>query len=555
LDLGEAWRTSKVSYTELVYRPMLKSGYSSRDMDSRKSVQRALTGATVNKLIFAFFTMAGALFPFALYRFRLSSGTIKLTSAPIDLTVAVSLSLLLVFGYLVLYCVQVLPTFVSSGSFGPLAQLPVAYRDVSTVAAMTLWRTLDYILLVSLISQLAAAAYFTGSVTGTLLVALASVSSSLLAVGLALWLTSLFQRRLEGGSLYGVRAFFRPLYFILWGLGVMSAVFLFSLISFVAPPLQAALTNPLAPLGFVLSLILPFSAGLIVSHFSGEAIARPSLVLAVVGMVIAVLVSLGASGVIFGTISSVVLPTRGVTGEGGRAALSFRVRGALSAYILKDLRVSSRNPATGFLFALPLFEIIAVVIPLTATATVRMAPILVGAQVGGGFALFVAFLLVTVEDHGVERKTALPFSESVRTLSKVVVSTAAYLTVPVALALVVLSKASTFESGAIIVPVVTIGSVFASCVIEVSVLKALADSGHGTAVRFAAGVGSGELILLLPALAYAEVYLRSSSHAFGIDSFVALTAIELVAGSILLELKSRKGRRRINSTPPTQAKA
>jgi len=554
LDLGEAWRTSKVSYTELVYRPILKSGYSSRDTDSQKSVQRALTGATLNKLIFAFFTMAGALFPFVLYRLRVDSGAIKLTSASIDLTIAVSLSLLLVFGYLVLYCVQVLPTFVSSGSFGPLALLPVAHRDVSAVAALTLWRTLDYILLISLASQIAAAAYFTGSLTGTLFVALASVSSSLLAVGLALWLTSLFQRRLEGGSLSGVRSFFRPLYFILWGLGVMSAVFLFSVISFIAPPLQAALANPFAPPGFALSLVLPFSAGLIVSYYSGEAIANASLVLAVAGMAIAVLASSGASAVIFNTISGVVLPTRGVTGEGGRLTLTFRVRGALSAYILKDIRVSSRNPATGFLFALPLFEIIAVVVPLTATATVRMAPILVGAQVGGGFALFVAFLLVTVEDLGVERRTALPFSESIRTLSKVIVSTTAYLLVPVALALVVLSKATTFQEGAIIVPAVTIGSVFASCVIEVSVLKVLADSGRGTAIRFAAGVGSGELFLLVPALAYAEVYIHSNSHVLGIDSFVALTVIELIAGAVLLELKSGKGRRRINSTPPTQVK-
>ncbi|MDA4137193.1 MAG: hypothetical protein OK449_09400 [Thaumarchaeota archaeon] len=541
VDLGEAWRTSKVSYAELVYRPILRSGYTTRDMGSSKSVQSAITGATVNKLIFAFFTMAGALFPFALYRLRLNSQSIHLTSASVNLTVAVSLSLLLVFGYLVLYCVQVLPSFVSSGSFGPLAQLPVASRDVSTVAAMTLWRTLDYILLVSLLSQLAAIAYFTGSVTATLLVALASVSSSLLAVGLALWLTSLFQTRLEAGSLSGIRAFFRPLYFVLWGLGVMSAVFLFSVISFVAPPLQAALTLPSSPEGFVLSLILPFSAGLIVTHFSGQSVAALSLTLAVGGMAIAVLGSLGASAVIFRTISGVVLPGRGVTGERGGAALSFRIRGALSAYILKDLRVSSRNPATGFLFALPLFEIIAVVVPLTAAPLVRMAPILVGAQVGGGFALFVAFLLVTVEDLGVERKTALPFSESIRTLSKVIVSAAAYVPVPVALSLVLIGKPATFEDGAIVLPFVTLGSVFAACVFEVSVLKALADSGHGTAVRFAAGVGSGEVVLLLPSLAYAVVwYTLSNAHFLSLYSFIAVTAMEIAAAVILLLLK--KGR-------------
>ena len=133
-------------------------------------------------------------------------------------------------------------------------------------------------------------------------------------------------------------------------------------------------------------------------------------------------------------------------------------------------------------------------------------------------------------------------------------STAAYLPVPVALALVLLGRTTTFGGG-ILIPIVTTGSVFAGCVFEVSVLKALADSGHGTAVRIAAGVGSGEVILMLPAIAYSLVYYASHGHIFALEVFTAFTVLELAAGTLILELKSRRGRRRINSFPIPPSKA
>jgi predicted permease len=537
VNASEAWRASRVSYAELVYRPILRSGLTVRYAGSRRSVSSALTGATVNKLIFAAFTMGGAVFPFVVYRLGLES---------ISLTVAVSLSIVLVFGYIVLYSVQVLPSFVSSGSFGPLALLPLTPKETSTVALMTLWRTLDYIVVLSLLSETVTVAYFTGSVAAVLLVLLTSISSSLLAVALALWLIALFQRRLEGGGNGGggrgmatVRGFFRPLLFILWGLGVMSAVFLFSLISFVAPPLDALLAHPSEPLGVVASLIFPFSAGLLVSYTSGYEVGGLSLVLASAGVLGAVAgAALAAMGVPRIINRVAINPMRGAatSRNGGKTDYySFRLRGRLSAYMLKDLRVASRNPATGFLFALPLFEILAVVVPLTATAIVRMSALIVGAQVGGGFALFTAFLLVTVEDLGVERRTALPFSESVRTLSKVAVSTLTYLPVPLALTVILALKPSTFGGG-IVIPFAALASVFAACVVEVTILNTLTKWGRGTAVRFITGVGSGEFVLLLPALGYTVEYILSQDRVLALAILAVVSGVEILVSFVVLRL-------------------
>jgi len=101
-----------------------------------------------------------------------------------------------------------------------------------------------------------------------------------------------------------------------------------------------------------------------------------------------------------------------------------------------------------------------------------------------------------------------------------------------------------------VIPFATIASVFAAGVFEVSVLKALADAGKGTAARFFVGVGSGEIVLLLPALAYTAEYFISHSHPAALAALVVFTFLEIVGGSTLLVLKGRAGRRRINSIPP-----
>ncbi|MDA4135260.1 MAG: hypothetical protein OK441_06800 [Thaumarchaeota archaeon] len=541
MNLSEAWEVSKVSYAELVYRPILRSGLSVKNAGSKKSVHSALTGAAVNKLIFAAFTLGGAVLPFLVFELGLES---------ISLTVAAALSIVLVFGYIVLYSVQVLPSFVSSGSFGPLTLLPLTPKETSTVALMTLWRTLDYIIALSLLAECVTVAYFTGSLAAVALVFVTSLSGSLLAVALALWLIAVFQGKLNGRrvstggrSLVGVREFLRPLLFVLWGLGVMSAVFLFSLISFVAPPLNALLAHPNEPLGLVASVIFPFSAGLLVSHFSGYAIGSLSLVLASAGVLGVVAGAFYASSGVSQIIGGVVInPARGAATyqrHGAGDFYSFRLRGRLSAYMLKDLRVALRNPATGFLFALPLFEILAVVVPLTATSVVKMSALLVGAQVGGGFALFTAFLLVTVEDLGVERRSALPFSESVRTLSKVAVSALTYVPVPIAITVILLVKPSTFAEGTLI-PIAALASVFAACVVEVTVLNTLTNWGRGTAVRFIAGVGSGEFVLLLPSVVYALEYILSHDRVIALILLVIASGSEILASVLLLRSVAKR---------------
>lgn len=547
--LRDDWKASKTAYAELVFRPVVQSGYTARDMGSKKAVRQVVLGASLNKAIFAVFTSSGALFPFVLYavlternpelQTLVKSLLAKGSVAPISLAVTISLGLLLVFGYVVLYCVQVLPSFVTTGAFAPLTLVPLESRTVSRIAALTLWRTLDYIFLVSFLALVASAAYFTRSVWATLLIGLADVSIFLLAVGLALWLTAVFQRQSESRSVSGLRALARPLTFILWGLGVMSAVFLFSLIAYIAPSVQAALDSPDSLPGIVLPLILPFSAGVVAAHLQGQSVPHLTLLLGLVGLAAAGAVAAASVRAILGALGAVIVPPKATGTAPTGEPFSFKVRGPLGGYLLKDLRVATRNPATGFLFALPLFDVIAVAIPLLTTSVVRMSEVLTGVQVGAGFSLFSAFLLVTVEDFGVERRTALPFMERVRTLSKALISTGCYLPVPLSLGLVLLLRPSTFLAGSFAVPVLGAVSVFAGCILEVTVIRTLAEGGRGTAVRFGAGVGTGEATMLLPSIAYTLAYLATRGHGEALVVMAAITLLELGVATLVLGKRVR----------------
>lgn len=518
MTVEEAWRLSRVAYTEVVYRPALKASAGS-GRGTPLTVGRSLAVANVNKLVFAAFTAAGAAFPFILYAYGIGSTCLTpgaCGSLAPTLPAAVALSVMLVFGYVVLYAVQVLPSFVTSGAFAPMEPLPLPTQDGSLVAALTLLRTMDLVVAVGIAVQVSAAVFVTGSLLAGAVVLASSSIGILLAVFVALRLTRFFGSRVAGSGRTRWGGVGRIFLFAFWGLSVMSAVFLFDIASFAGPVLSGPLSHPGSPEGLLLVLLLPFSAGFLSATAVGAQFGSAPLAAALLGVLGATVLAALA----FRRVASIVGEIASARPEAGGGAwsgdMSMRVRGQVQSYVLKDLRVASRNPATGFLFALPVFETIAVVLPVLSVPVVKVSDILIGAQVGAGFALFTAFLLVSVEDAGIERGTALPINEGVRTLSKSLVSVMTYLPVPIVLGFALATKATTFGAG-LFIPAVESLSVFAACVVEVRVLKRLADAGRSGAERFFLGLGAGLLVLVACALVYVATFSLTGAHwtAFG----------------------------------------
>jgi predicted permease len=211
-------------------------------------------------------------------------------------------------------------------------------------------------------------------------------------------------------------------------------------------------------------------------------------------------------------------------------------RRPLLAYIVKDLRVASRNPSTGFLFALPIFETLAVIVPLASSHIVKMAVMLVASVVGGSFALFVAFLLASVEQARMDYGDVLPIGSATPTFAKTIVAVVSFLPTPVFLAAVSYGRL-TYVAGSLIPFLMTL-AVFAGCVGEVTVLRRFSRRSRVSIMTFGSGIGVGTALVLLPVVAYAMTYLSSKNHT------VSLLACGLIASAelglaLLLARRSR----------------
>jgi hypothetical protein len=113
---------------------------------------------------------------------------------------SVSLSLAVTFGLTALYAIQTLPAFVSADSSVLLSTLPIGQRDFSLINTFSFVRSIDYMVIGSVLTQVAAVAYFTGSFFAVLVMIAAAIMNCLFAVSIALWFSSIFQKNVVTGG-------------------------------------------------------------------------------------------------------------------------------------------------------------------------------------------------------------------------------------------------------------------------------------------------------------------------------------------------------------------
>jgi predicted permease len=95
-------------------------------------------------------------------------------------------------------------------------------------------------------------------------------------------------------------------------------------------------------------------------------------------------------------------------GEGVRIvrlkANDFQIKtlGPLQGYVVKDLRVTSRNPATAFFFVLPVFETVIISFLASNVEFLRTSTVLVATSMGAIFALLIPLALLNSEGKGIE---------------------------------------------------------------------------------------------------------------------------------------------------------
>jgi predicted permease len=517
MRLSEVWRLSRIPYREVVYRSLAEErgrmwwgafgrSHGEEGQDDLELTKRALRIARFDKVIVAIFNVIVAVIPFVPY---------FLGTADFGLASSIALSLMVTFGFTALYAIQTLSSFVGAESSALLSTLPMAQGDFSLITLFSFIRSVDYMVIGSILSQVIVVAYVTRSFLTIPIMLVASALNEVFATTVALWFSRIFQKNLMRGGRSRATTALRLIFILMWSLLFAMVGFLFIIPWYIVPNLDSLLLQ-LSNLSVILSVFYPFSTGVVVAGLVKSNVAFTVAEIASISLVVYVLLAILAGRWDLGTVKSIS------QGAGVKitpvVAIDFSVkpRSPLPGYMLKDLKISSRNPATAFFFVLPLLETVIITLLISSTGTMRTITVIVATAMGTIFALFSPLALLSAEGKGLEYTKTLPISSRMIVASKALVSTAVYALVP--LALVVLSLARPLISpSAILIPFFTIVSVASASIFEIFLF--LRTTGRGQMAAIANDVEKlfvGVLVALVPLFVYALVFLSSLNHSLSL---------------------------------------
>jgi predicted permease len=488
--LSDAFRISRYPYVELAYKSVqLTRGLGSQQRSSTSSASSfgnslkifhsAMNNAKYSKAMMAIFNSIAVAVPFAVYG-----------SNPNLLTLAssVALSLAISFGYFLLYSLQILPSFVSTDPFALISTLPLDKIEFQRVLFFSFFRTVDYLVFSSLASQLLVVSLLTHSLAATLLILLSSIFNLIFAATVGLWLSRIFYRNLSRGGRSKAASLVRFVFLLTWAFAGISVGFVFNFIRFAVPELASVISgNSPETIRLLLLVLHPFSTGLVVasvmyprlllgsfaSNLAGQggyARVLDSLPFASMGgyFVLAILAARF-------TANSVLDIAKGGGGRGTKVirekAREFylRLRNPLVAYIVKDLRISSKNPATAFVFALPLFEIVLLILSTNQYQALNTSLVLSLTLVGSFFTVMACIALVNAEGSGLDFTISLPITSRTIIVAKALVATIIYIAVPLVLVVVATIRGQLLLLGrvSLLAPFVELISVASTCLVVI----------------------------------------------------------------------------------------
>jgi hypothetical protein len=201
----------------------------------------------------------------------------------------------------------------------------------------------------------------------------------------------------------------------------------------------------------------------------------------------------------------------------------------VTAYALKDLRAASANLPSAFLFALPAFETLVILLIRAFLPTLGASTLLVAMTLGGMFSLILPLVLVSSEGTGFDFAKTMPLRMGTIVFSKALIATAVFLPAVAVVYVESLLKPLT-SPFSILIPLASILAVAAASLLEVRLFLGFAPSGRVTFAlqefgRMAAGAG----VVLLPATIYVVAYIPTFNHALATCAMVAVALAELLA--------------------------
>jgi predicted permease len=320
----------------------------------------------------------------------------------------------------------------------------------------------------------------------------------------------------------------------LWGLLLVGVGFLLSIPWYVLPNLENMLLGAGQASSLLLGALYPFSTGILIAKLGYANLAFQDLSEASVVLTISVLLAIVAGKWSLDTVRSI---SQGAGVKVARLATedySVVTHSQTVAYVLKDLRTTSRNPSTAFFFALPVLESVIIALMISNLAALRTVMIINATSLGAILALLTPLALLTVEGRGLEYTRTLPISARRIIVSKTLVSTATYVLVPLALAVLSLVKPVTSTSS-ILIPFLIIPSVASASIFEIRLfLRTAAKNRIDAVINDLEKLVVGSLTVILPCAMYAAVFLSSFNHTLSLLSMGATAFSELAMASYFL---------------------
>jgi hypothetical protein len=343
----------------------------------------------------------------------------------------------------------------------------------------------------------------------------------------------------------------RFVFLISWGLAAVSLGFLFNIVTYAVPALDSAVSGALASTGVPLlfSLVHPFTAGMVVASIVFPALPSISRTLSIActlsfaALAGYVLLAYVAARRTLTTAASIVHgPTMTVVRQRATEFL-LKLRRPIPAYVIKDVRMASKNPSVAFIFGLPVLETLIVVITSSGISSLRAYSVLSSTALGCVFTLISASVLLNTEGSGLDYTLSLPLNANVMVFAKSVIATLAYVPIPAAIGvLLVIGKSSSPWLFAI--PVLEIAAVSAAASAELSFFiqsykkgrgrrasrgietRGLSLMAPGDLVRLAAALVVAGGLALGPLAVYGGAYLLTTDYGLALASMALLALAE-----------------------------
>lgn len=363
----DAVRLSRVAFTELAFQAIyaFRHGNLAPPGPARATVARARRRVVQSKLVVSVVLGLLAVGAAALLHVAETRSVFVSSSVPVGTFEAGVLTGLFALEVAFLWWtgMQILPTFLSSGTLPVLESLPIAERTLRRATALLYVRLFDLPALTVLILTPLAVGFVLGPLAG-----LAALPGSVAVVGLSLGLSLVtgrfFLRRVQGSRSGGGRTVLRWGYLVLW---LVPAFAMFVLVVAAPAFLDAlgawAAGGPTWP-GHLLLAAFPFPFGALpavaASGPSGFGLDPSGWGFLVAGVAGYLALTVWSGVWLVASVREVGLVPPTTERVGAFAPIVLRRRSPPVAVLAKDLQIASRTPGYAFLILLPVLDAIAI---------------------------------------------------------------------------------------------------------------------------------------------------------------------------------------------------